>query len=344
MLAEHVGAVFDCGTQCFDPARGVFVFSDNSRRRARIEASDPMRAALERVLRRAGWSTREPAEIVVTATGRDTITLQTGANPATAATLSGLPALLRGLPFTNHDCAPVAKAAEVLSELSDISPFFAIGTGPIAEDGWRPVQQLYSDTKRLDDIVGRVQARIEAAERRVAVSTFFLGFAARLWSIGVGAVAGHRLVPDLAGNQLLFREDGGQIRLHVERPVAWQGDDLESTLANAVLESHIAPLAAAVRRLVPISEKVLRGNTASALLGAARVFDRRHGGTGPGPGWQLARGLCSDQRLTGAINFDNHGYRRASCCLYYRTRTGLLCGDCVLTNKPGTSPRSGAHE
>jgi cobalamin transport system ATP-binding protein len=311
----------------------------DSRRSARVEASEPVRAALERVLRREGWSTREPAEIVVTAAGCDTITLQTGAGPATSATLGALPALLRGLPYTNHNCAPVAKAAEVLSELSDISPFFAIGTGPIAEDGWRPVQQLYSDTKRLDDIVGRVQARIDAAERRVAVSTFFLGFAARLWSIGVGALAGHRLVPDLAGNQLLFREDSGQIRLHVERPVAWQGDDLESMLADAVLESHIAPLTLAVHRLGAISEKVLRGNTASALLGAARVFDRRHGDTGSGPGWRLARSLCSDQRLMGAINFDKSGYRRASCCLYYRTRTGGLCGDCVLTHKPGTNPR-----
>jgi iron complex transport system ATP-binding protein len=132
---------------------------------------------------------------------------------------------------------------------------------------------------------------------------------------------------------MLFREDGGQIRLHVERPIAWQGDDMKSMLADAVLELHIAPLTAAVHRLVPISEKLLRSNTAYALLGAARVFDRRHGDTTPGPGWQLARSLFLDQRLMGAIDFSKEGtnYRRISCCLYYRTPTGGLCGDCVLT-------------
>ncbi|MGB3523980.1 MAG: (2Fe-2S)-binding protein, partial [Mycobacterium sp.] len=27
-------------------------------------------------------------------------------------------------------------------------------------------------------------------------------------------------------------------------------------------------------------------------------------------------------------------YRRASCCLFYRTPGGGLCGDCALTHKP----------
>jgi iron complex transport system ATP-binding protein len=71
---------------------------------------------------------------------------------------------------------------------------------------------------------------------------------------------------------------------------------------------------------------------------AAQVYDQP-----PGPGW-LARNLCSDQRLTGAIDFSKDGtnYRRVSCCLYYRTPTGGLCGDCVLTTKPGTKPRKEA--
>ena len=246
--------------------------------------------------------------------------------------------------FSNRNGRPAAKTAKMLSELSDVSPYFAVGTGPVAEDGWRPVQQLYTDTGLLDGIIGRVQARIDAPERRVAVSIFFLGLAARLWSIGVGALVGHRLVPDLAADRLLFREDDGQIRLHVEHPVAWQGDNLEAMLADAVLESHLAPLTAAVHRLGPISENLLRGNAASALLGAARVFDRRHGDSTPGPGWRLARSLCTDERLTGAIVFSKSGtaYRRVSCCLYYRTPAGGLCGDCVFTNKPGTNPRKEA--
>jgi iron complex transport system ATP-binding protein len=339
-LAGHIGTVFNRGSLRFDPADGLFVFHDKNGRSARVEAPAPLHAALQRVLRREGWSTREPAEIVVTATDSGAITLRTGAGRATPVRLSALATLLRAIPGASHICTPAAETASVLGELSDVSPFFAIGTGPVTEDGWRPVQQLYTDTDLLAGILGRVQARICAAEHRVAVSTFFLGFAARLWSIGLGAAAGHRLVPDLAADQLLFREGGEQIQLHVERPIAWQGDDLKPLLADTVLESHIAPLTTALYQLGPISEKLLQGNTASALLGAAQVFDRRRGDTAPGPGWQLARSVCADQRLTGAIDFSKGGtnYRRVSCCLFYRTPGGRLCGDCVFTNKPGTSP------
>jgi cobalamin transport system ATP-binding protein len=214
----------------------------------------------------------------------------------------------------------------LFAELADISPYFAVGTGP-RDDGWRPVEQLYSDTALLAEIVGRVQERIHAVEHRVAASTFFLGFAARLWSIGLGALAGHRLLPDLDAGHLLFQESHGQIRLHVEHPVAWQSGDLESTLADMVLEWHLTPLSAALRRLGPISDKLLRGNAASALLGAARVFDRD---VTTGPGWQLARRLCTDERLLDTICFSDAGYRRTSCCLYYRTPRGGLCGDCSI--------------
>jgi iron complex transport system ATP-binding protein len=215
----------------------------------------------------------------------------------------------------------------VLVELADISPYFAVSTGP-CDDGWRPVAQLYTDTTLLDGIISHVQARMATTEQRVAASTFFLGFAARLWSIGLGALAGHRLLLDLDAEHLLFRADDGQVELHIEHPVARQGDNLEQLLADMVLAKHLAPLTAALRRLGPISGKLLAGNAASALLGAARVFD---GHAASGAGWQLARALCCDERLSGAIRFSAAGYRRTNCCLYYRAPRGALCGDCVLT-------------
>ena len=214
----------------------------------------------------------------------------------------------------------------VFADLADLGPYFTVGTGPVS-DGWRSVQQLYVDAALLDGIVGRIQARLDAAEQRVAASTFYLGFAARLWSIGLGALAAHRLLPDLNAEHLLFQESDGQIRLHIEHPVAWRGDDLEPRLADMVLNGHLAPLSEALRRLGPISDKLLRGNAASALLGAARVFD---GNATSGRGWQTARRLCADERLSDTIRFSKIGYRRTSCCLYYRVPRGGLCGDCSL--------------
>jgi iron complex transport system ATP-binding protein len=227
--------------------------------------------------------------------------------------------------------APSDPAAiTALAELCDVSRYFALGSGP-RNDGWRPVKQLYDDTALLAEIVDRVKARMDVTEQRVAASTFFLGFAARLWSIGVGTVAGYQLLVDLPPERLLFRERDGQVALHLEHPEAAQRDDLRSALAALVLDRHLDPLAVALRRLGPISEKLLWGNSASALLGAALVFDRDRATTS---GWQLARSICADPRLSAAVCFDDSGYRRTSCCLYYRTPHGGLCGDCALSRVP----------
>ena len=234
-----------------------------------------------------------------------------------------------------------ADLTAALTELGDINAYFAIGTGPV-DNGWCSVHQLYTDRDLLGGIVERVQARLGAAEPRVAASIFFLGFAARLWSVGIGAVAGHRLLPALGADELLFREFDGQIALHIARPVAWRGDDLEPRLADTVLDAHLTPLSTALHQLTNVSPELLRGNAASALLGAAREYDRHRAAASPGPGWRLAYRLCADERLLNTICFSDDDYRRSSCCLYYRTPGGGLCGDCVFTEIPGTVGRKDA--
>src|SRR6202012_3723104 len=123
--------------------------------------------------------------------------------------------------------------------------------GPV-DTGQFPVHRLYTDSVLLERVVERGRTRIGATERRVAVSTFFLGFAARLWSVGVGTVIGHRLLPDLGTHELSYGETGGSVSLHIANPLGWQGDDLAPMLADLVLDEHLTPLAAALRRLGPI--------------------------------------------------------------------------------------------
>jgi iron complex transport system ATP-binding protein len=237
--------------------------------------------------------------------------------------------------------APPAATVAALADIGEINEYFAIGTGPVGA-GRLPVHRLYTDSALLEGVVERVRTRIGATERRVAVSTFFLGFAARLWSVGIGAVIGHRLLPDLGTHELSFGETGGHVTLHIAHPLGWQGDDLEPMLADLVLDGHLTPLADALHRLGPISRKLLRGNAASALLGAANQYDRHRPASPPESARRLADRLCDDERLSGAIRFGSTGYRRASCCLYYRTRNSGLCGDCVFTRVPGTHGRKDA--
>lgn len=311
---------------------------DNDRRYARVDAPEPLRSALDRMLAREGWTIAEPAEIAVSCHDADRIAL-TGAGFHTLTTLGEIPELLRAVPASTLRFASSAATAAALADLAGINEYFAISTGSV-DAGRLPLRQLYTDSSLLEGVVERIRMRIGATERRVAVSTFFLGFAARLWSVGVGAVIGHRLLPDF--DALSFSETGGDVTLHIPHPVSWHGDDLAPILADLVLDGHLAPLASAVNRLGPISPKLLRGNAASALLGAANQYDR-HRPSGPSASARgLAERLCADQRLAGAIRFGSTGYRRTSCCLYYRTRNSGLCGDCVLTDIPATLGRKDA--
>ena len=179
--------------------------------------------------------------------------------------------------------------------------------------------------------------RIGAPDHRVAASTFFLGFAARLWSIGLGGLAEHGMLIDLDPDELWYAETGGTVRLHLPNPVAWQGPGLDTLLADMVLSRHLTPLADAVRQIGPISAKLLRGNAASAVLGAARALHRHRGAQlATEPCWELAQTVCADERLSDTICFNEIGtdYRRTTCCLFYRTPTSGLCVDCALTHKP----------
>lgn len=338
MLSGRIGAMFDTDTLRFDPASGMFAFGTEggARRAARIDAPEPLRAALVRVLSREGWDTGEPAELVVTATGPDAVTLRSAAS-ATRTVLHDLPQWLRALPATPHRCAPHDRVVSALTELATVSPYFAVSTGAVEGGGWRPVSRLYTDQTLLADVVGNVGDRIGASDLRVAASTFFLGFAARLWSIGLGALAEHGLLLDLDPDELWYAESDGTVRLHLADPVAWQGSGLDSLLADEILSRHLTPLAAAVGRLGPISAKLLHGNAASAVLGAARALHRHRGAQlATDPCWELARTVCADERLSDTIRFNDAGtdYRRATCCLFYRTPGAGLCVDCALTHKP----------
>ncbi|WP_046322261.1 (2Fe-2S)-binding protein, partial [Mycobacterium sp. UM_Kg1] len=160
----------------------------------------------------------------------------------------------------------------------------------------------------------------------------------------LGAAAEHALLIDLDPGRLRYAECAGTIELHLPEPLAWHGSGeaaLPALLGEQILAGHLQPLAAAVRRLGPISERLLLGNAAAAALGAAHALHRHHGGTLTDQlSWKLARRLVDDERLAGTLRFDGPGtgYRRTGCCLFYRTPGGGLCHDCALSHRPAARP------
>ncbi|QKW18504.1 (2Fe-2S)-binding protein [Kitasatospora sp. NA04385] len=215
-----------------------------------------------------------------------------------------------------------------------LGPYFAVRSGPTPPPGFRPLSELYAAEGPLAARVAEVARVLGTDEPRVAASTAHLGLAARLWSVALGTAVLTGRVPELGGAWFALPPQGPfDLWVPSGAGPAATAEVLEAT----VLDGQLAPLAAAVRTVVPLAPGLLAGNAASALVGAARQL-----GSVPqlrGAAAALARELLARPALAGTGTATAPGgplaFRRASCCLYYRVPSGGLCGDCVFTRPPG---------
>ncbi|MFB7474426.1 (2Fe-2S)-binding protein [Kitasatospora sp. NPDC056184] len=235
--------------------------------------------------------------------------------------------------------------------LAAVGPYFALeaaaapGEGPPPD--YRPLREFYAPGPDgpLARRVREVARRLGTAEPRVAASVLHLGLAARFCSVGLGAAVLLGEVPDLGLDRARVRvPEQGPIDLWLPyRPAAEPAPADRVPLADrflrTVVEGQLADLAAAVRAAVPLSDGLLRGNTASALAGALRVLDARAPGTAA-PARALVAEVLDRPPLAGTGTLTGvpggTAFRRTSCCLYYRVGPQAgVCGDCCFTRAPG---------
>lgn len=212
-----------------------------------------------------------------------------------------------------------------LAETASYGGFFALTVGGDAA-GWHPVTQSYADG--CADLIDATARRYRTTDLRIGASLVHLGHATRLWSPVLACAIGHGVLPRL--DDLQRADDGAQLRL--PRPVGMPADSPDA-LYRAVVSEHMRPLAAGLR--VKLAPALLAGNIASALVGAARALltarpDLRRAVT------ETTRSLLDTGALAGSgvITGPRLGFRRRSCCLFYRLPDGSLCGDCVLHRTP----------
>ncbi|WP_406285171.1 (2Fe-2S)-binding protein [Embleya sp. NBC_00896] len=241
---------------------------------------------------------------------------------------------------------PLTGARAVLDRVARVGPYFAVRTGSVPDEtGFRPLADLYDREAphALADRVEDVRAKLGTDEVRVAASILFLGVASRLWSVALGAAVLGRGVPELDPASTSWRfPASGPVELWAPDP-GWVRftDDASAVgaLHDAVMDRHVVPLAAATRAVVPVAERLLWGNAASALVGATRVLSA-HVAARPelaASAEAFADGLLATGRLRGTGPRGTVGtFRRTTCCLYYRIPGGGICGDCVF----GASGRS----
>ncbi len=137
-----------------------------------------------------------------------------------------------------------------------------------------------------------------------------------------------------AGQARGGQAQGGQARGDQARGDQARRDQAGGDLGweRVLLDETIAPLTAAVARLVTVSSRVLWGNVASAVNTAAVQVAGQRPDLAP-EAWRAAGCLLADPRLRGEPCPPGPRFRRSSCCLFYCLTPGepaAICGDCVL--------------
>jgi hypothetical protein len=203
---------------------------------------------------------------------------------------------------------------------------------------WRPVSELAALPGPLGERIAAVRAVLAArggrpvsqVDPRVAASAAHLGLVARLVSPALAAAAlGQRL--DMRLDGLWWQDElGGPVPLSV--PVHGGAGPVIRDWHRELLAGVIAPLTTATSRLIPVSDRVLRGNVASGINAAAGQVARSRPGLA-GQARAAARALLASPWLAGEASPPGPAFRRSSCCLFYRLAPGsrsAICGDCVL--------------
>lgn len=175
-----------------------------------------------------------------------------------------------------------------------MNPYFALDS-PRSLDGWTSLADL-AVAGPLTARVRKTQAALGTGPLRAAASVDSLGLFARLVSPVLAALTTTGRAPQLSPTTVWWQPAvPGPMRL------AFTAARTTTSLADAVVAPVLVPLVHTYASTFALSRKVLWGNVASAMNGAAV---------------QLGRGRTD--------------YRRATCCLMYRFDTTGLCGDCVL--------------
>ncbi|MFF1904032.1 (2Fe-2S)-binding protein [Kitasatospora sp. NPDC058218] len=227
--------------------------------------------------------------------------------------------------------------------LAAVGPYFALDAAASPAEapptGFRPLRELYAQgpDAPLAERTRVVARRLGTAEPRVAASILHLGLAARFCSVTLGAAVLLGTVPALDPDRAHVRvPEQGPIDLWTPyepaQPHRADDEQLAERLHRVLLQGQLTLLAAAVRAAVPLSGKLLDGNAASALAGALRMVDAH---AAPGRARALVAELLRRPPLAGTGALRTTGFRRNSCCLYYRVGPGSgVCGDCCFTSPP----------
>ena len=235
---------------------------------------------------------------------------------------------------------------DMAREAAAFGPFFAFRAHRPEEPPaapWRPMAELVADPGVSASRVEAVRRALAAGhgrppeeiEPRVAASVAHLGLAARLVSPFLAVLTLRGAAPALPLQSLRWQPlPGSTFPLSLPVAGATPAPDVPDPVA-ALLDGPVRALQAAMARW-SVSPRVLRGNVASAVNGAAVALSSAAPGHADRARWAAGR-LLAHPSLRGTFERGPDGrFRRRGCCLIYRAAPGArgaVCGDCVLAGR-----------
>lgn len=233
----------------------------------------------------------------------------------------------------------------VLADVGRINMMFAVRTPPPgagwlslgAPQTWAGV--FASEVARVREHLARLSGVTEEqVERRVAASVFYQGLATRMLSPVLAAGVCHGVLVEATRLWWDPHREGSVVLRTCQEwavPVAGGTAEVADWIERTVLLGVLEQVAREVREVVKVAPRLLRGNIAASLAGAARALgqDRLEYRAAAE---EVTRDLLRRPCLVGSgghTDTDRSGaavFRRTTCCLYYRVPGGGYCGDCAL--------------
>lgn len=242
-----------------------------------------------------------------------------------------------------------------LGTLASLGGFFSLVPAP--GPGALPWSQVLAEdclAPRLDAVrtalAGSTGLAPHQVDRQVAVSATQVGLASRLWSVVLATTVVHGWLPGLTSPNLLASpEHRGPVPLGIADTRAGYAvptlPESVTTIDEVLVHGSLAELEAACAQVGRTPRAVLASNSASALVGGARVLASRlpeHGeaawalvralltGTGLARGGRVVERRDLSEGVGGEMAGADEAFLRSGCCVFYRIPEHGLCPDCVL--------------
>lgn len=206
-----------------------------------------------------------------------------------------------------------------------------------AEDGWIRCADLIGDPDRLRAEIDATAAGRGTDDPQVAASLYAQGYAFRLPSIAVAAIALGLPTPTTSPAHTAIR-----IGRHRPAEVAILDDTCSivdaSSFVAQLFDEHLVPFVAAVRARTRVGERLLWGNVAASLATIFRALDIAPFGDADvraraaefevaAAPWLAGLGSYSTIETPNAVGWY---WTRTNCCLWYQTTAAFYCDDCSL--------------